>query len=139
MIIVPGDGKSSSAPSDADAERGEASRRPSGPPPAYSSSSADSIQIVVHGANPELPSAFMPPSPSSFPHPHPHTGLLASGPTPLFSPAAIPADYAYYDPRSSYSLARADQRALTRFWGAFTCAIGILVLLWMMGLIRLGH
>ncbi|KAJ7755918.1 hypothetical protein B0H16DRAFT_1722072 [Mycena metata] len=143
MIVLPGDGKSSSTPSASEVERGEAraeALRPPSPPPAYSSSSTGPPHIVVQSANPELPSAFMPPSPSSFPHPHPHTGSSSSGPTPLFSPAAIPsADYAYYDPRSSYSLALADRRAFDRFWNAFGCAIGVLILLWMFGLLRFGN
>ncbi|KAJ6610400.1 hypothetical protein B0H10DRAFT_2225040 [Mycena sp. CBHHK59/15] len=149
MILVGGDGKGATDPSaEPEEHRPEPSRDP-----AYTSSStlitesaahatdAAPIQIIVQHPSPELPSAFWPPSPSFFPHPHPHTRVSSSGPTPFFLPAAAPSTdghYAYYDPRSPYSLALADRRALVRFWGAFMCSMCVLVLLWLMGLIQLG-
>ncbi|KAF8214080.1 hypothetical protein K438DRAFT_1956177 [Mycena galopus ATCC 62051] len=145
MIIAAGDNKGAPEPSArAELTNGEPSRAPS-PPPAYSSSparetdDAGAIQIIVQRQDPELPSAFRPPSPSSFPHPHPHTRFQSSGPTPLFAPATPSAQpsYPYYDPRSPYSLALADQRAWDRFRGAFLWNIGIFVFLWCLGLIRL--
>ncbi|KAJ7246581.1 hypothetical protein B0H12DRAFT_1126227 [Mycena haematopus] len=148
MIITQGDTKAAPSAQVAGAEiNGEPSRVPS-PPPAYSSSAdserdAGTIQIIVQREDPELPSAFRPPSPSSFPHPHPHTRFSSSGPTPLFMPVATPspfaaeASYPYYDPRSPYSLALADRRAWKRFRSAFLCNVGILLLLWSFGLIRL--
>ncbi|KAJ6561474.1 hypothetical protein DFH09DRAFT_494325 [Mycena vulgaris] len=153
MIIQGGDAKGGTEPPAEPAEpQAEPSRaRDPSPPPAYSPSTSANdtvtdaasgpIPAIVQYPSPELPSAFRPPSPSSFPHPHPHTGISSSGPTPLFLPAAAPSAegyYAYYDPRSSYSLARADRRALARFWSSFACCIGILVLLWLLGLIQFG-
>lgn len=152
MVISGQDGKGATEPSPGRADhQPEPSRDPS-PPPAYSSSTVVSesanaaatdsghIQIIVQHPSPELPSAFRPPSPSSFPHPHPHTGISSSGPTPFFLPAATPGPseghYAYYDPRSPYSLALADRRALVRFWSAFGWAMSILVLLWLLGFIQ---
>ncbi|KAJ7771099.1 hypothetical protein DFH07DRAFT_241598 [Mycena maculata] len=149
MIVSEGDRKGATEPS----AQPEAARDP---PPAYTASSstvisesaptatdAGPIQIIVQHPSPveEMPSAFQPPSPSSFPHPHPHTRVSSSGPTPLFLPTVAPsADgyYAYYDPRSPHSLALADKRAFARFWSAFTCAIGLLLFLWLVGLIQLG-
>jgi hypothetical protein len=141
-MIVQGDGKGASADAGRAETHGEPSRAPS-PPPAYSSSpatDASPIQIVVQ-QSPELSNAFRPPSPSSFPHPHPHMGASSSGPTPFFLPAATPsADgyYPYYDPRSPYSVALADRRAFVRFWSAFTCAMGIIIVFWLLGLIQFG-
>ncbi|KAJ7228196.1 hypothetical protein GGX14DRAFT_611634 [Mycena pura] len=114
----------------------EPSHAPSPPPPYVSRSTTG----TAGQPNPELPSVFRPPSPSSFPHPHPHTGpAFSAGPTPISLPTATPADvyYAYYDPRSAYSLALADRRALVRFWSAFLGAMCILAFLWFIGPIQL--
>ncbi|KAJ6515392.1 hypothetical protein C8R45DRAFT_956358 [Mycena sanguinolenta] len=152
MILAEGDNKVvPPAPVNGAEVNGEPSRAPS-PPPAYTPST-DSVaggttQILVQRQEPdsELSSAFRPPSPSSFPHPHPHTRMSTSGPTPLFMPVAVPfspqasateQSYPYYDPRSPYSLALADQRAWNRFRSAFLWNVAIFVLLWCLGLIRL--
>ncbi|KAJ7098712.1 hypothetical protein B0H15DRAFT_588116 [Mycena belliarum] len=150
MIVQGRDGKSALEASVEPAEpQAKPTREPS-PPPAYSASTsafpitsaaAPIPEIVVQHPSPELPNAFRPPSPSSFPHLNTYTGPASPGPTPFFLPAATPAadgHYAYYDPRSPYSIARADRRALSRFWGAFGCAVGILVLLWLLGLLQFG-
>ncbi|KAJ7887513.1 hypothetical protein B0H14DRAFT_3856245 [Mycena olivaceomarginata] len=140
MLIAQEDNKGVQEPSAQAEVNGEPSRARS-PPPAYSSSTdAGPIPTIV--PQPELPSAFRPPSPSSFPHPNP-TRISSSGPTPLFMPVALTpssaeAHYPYYDPRSPYSLALADKRAWDRFWSAFMCSIVILVLLWFLGLIQFG-
>ncbi|KAJ7223951.1 hypothetical protein C8J57DRAFT_232576 [Mycena rebaudengoi] len=152
MVIVDGGGKSDTASSSGSTEptqQPEIPRNPSPPPPyrastvlsqsAANATGSGAIQIVVQHPSPELPSAFQPPTPSSFPHPHPHTHIGSSGPTPLFLPTATPAadtHYPYYDPRSPYSIALADRRAFNRFWSAFWCSIGILVLLWLLGLLQ---
>ncbi|KAJ7462164.1 hypothetical protein FB451DRAFT_1404633 [Mycena latifolia] len=153
MIIQGGDAKGATEPSAGPAEAQASVTRDPSPPPAYSPSTSanptdsasvagsGSIQIVVQHPSPELSSAFRPPSPSSFPHPHPHTHMASAGPTPFFLPTVTPTGdgyYAYYDPRSPYSLALADRRALVRFWSAFGCNIVILVLMWLLGLIQFG-
>ncbi|KAF7294278.1 hypothetical protein HMN09_01156400 [Mycena chlorophos] len=133
MIVVEPDPKGSAPGPSAAPVRG------SSPPPPYV---GGSTSIPSQGRNPELPSAFRPPSPSSFPHAHPHTNTTSSGPTPLLRSAQATTpdgQYAYYDPRSAYSLAQADRRAQERFWSAVGAAMGIIVFLWLIGLVRFGH
>ncbi|KAK7062174.1 hypothetical protein R3P38DRAFT_3167172 [Favolaschia claudopus] len=140
MIIADGSGDrkgDSSAPDDA--MNGEPSRAHS-PPPSYVTATAAPIASPPTNLE-QVPSAFMPPSPSSFPHQPQQTATSPPGPTPLFSPAGTRSTetyYPYYDPRSPYSLALADKRAWNRFWGAFMCNVGILVLLWILGFIQFG-
>ncbi|KAF7302132.1 hypothetical protein MIND_00780000 [Mycena indigotica] len=124
MIVVEPDPKAAATTVDTP------TRNPSPPPPYVGRSTVPSEG--------ELPSAFRPPSPSSFPHAHPHTNTASSGPTPLIG-AGPDGSYAYYDPRSAYSLAQADRRAQERFWSAFGCAIAILIFLWTIGLLRFGN
>ncbi|KAJ6458624.1 hypothetical protein C8R47DRAFT_1081554 [Mycena vitilis] len=139
MIVAEGDSKSARMPSPPAERAGEPSRAPSDPPPAYSPGTDGPTSPIAVQQSPELPSAFRPPSPSSFPHLYPQTGPASSGPTPFFHPAAAPAtdgQYAYYDPRSTYSIALADRRAFVRFWTAFAWAMAVLLLLWTLGLIQ---
>ncbi|KAJ7639367.1 hypothetical protein FB45DRAFT_425516 [Roridomyces roridus] len=133
MIISGGAGPAGDGKADT-----EPPRSPS-PPPAYSTSASSNALnpgTLAVQQEPELPSAFRPPTPSSFPHPHP--SMHSTGPTPFFSPQNQNNSYAYHDPRSPYSLALADRRAFVRFWAAFTWAVGVLLVLWLLDLVRVG-
>ncbi len=57
-------------------------------------------------------------------HPH-HVQHFRFGPTP---PQELHLPYAYYDPRSEYSVAMADHRARMRFLGSVLYAAGVWVL-----------
>ncbi|PBK82896.1 hypothetical protein ARMGADRAFT_1068078 [Armillaria gallica] len=63
-------------------------------------------------------------TPPNVQHPH-HVQHFRFGPTP---PQELHLPYAYYDPRSEYSVAMADHRARMRFLGSVLYAAGVWVL-----------
>ncbi|GLB34115.1 hypothetical protein LshimejAT787_0109990 [Lyophyllum shimeji] len=100
------------------------------PPPYTPSQSTARVQPPPHLPIPATAPGGGPiPAGPYVPYPQ-HQHLF--GPTPL-SAHQLPAPYAYYDPRSPYSMGRADARARERFiaallWSvAIWCLIGYLI------------
>ncbi|KAK0195725.1 hypothetical protein F5146DRAFT_1026826 [Armillaria mellea] len=99
------------------------------PPPSYAQSTSSDATVVEHPG--PLPSglASTVTATSSTPFPSiftpPNVQHFRFGPTP---PQELHLPYAYYDPRSEYSVAMADHRARMRFLGSVLYAAGVWVL-----------
>ncbi|KAK0484350.1 hypothetical protein EDD18DRAFT_1197092 [Armillaria luteobubalina] len=89
------------------------------PPPSYAQSTSSGVTVVEHPG--PLPSGLA-------------STVTATSSTPFPSiftppnPQELHLPYAYYDPRSEYSVALADHRARMRFLGSVLYAAGVWVL-----------